>query len=58
MVTNKTSGSGLLLKVTTSYSGPAYEKLQFYKNICEIRRAIYKITENFKKSDIRLIQTH
>jgi len=31
-----------------------YEKLQFYKNICEIRRIIYEATEKFKKRNLRL----
>lgn len=33
----------------------AYEKLKFYQNICEIRRLVYKITERFKKSHLRLV---
>lgn len=33
----------------------AYEKLKFYKDICEIRRFIYKITQKFPKTYIRLI---
>lgn len=41
--------------VTNSYRKPAYEHLQFYKNICEIRRLIHNITEDFKKVDVRLI---
>ncbi|MEK6764923.1 MAG: four helix bundle protein [Planctomycetota bacterium] len=32
-----------------------YEKLKFYQNICEIRKRIYKITERFCKSHIRLV---
>jgi four helix bundle protein len=40
--------------VTKSYKGPAYEQLQFYKNICEIRRIIKRITEKFKKAHLRL----
>lgn len=39
--------------VTKSYSISAYEKLQFYKNICEIRKIVYKITQGFK--NIRLV---
>ena len=35
--------------------GQAYEKLKFYLNICEIRRFIYRITERFRKSHIRLV---
>ena len=33
----------------------AYENLRFYQNICEIRRLIYKITQPFEKSHIRLV---
>ena len=33
----------------------AYEKLKFYQNICEIRRLIYRITERFIRSHIRLV---
>jgi len=33
----------------------AYEKLVFYQDICKIRRLIYKITERFKKTHIRLV---
>ena len=33
----------------------AYEKLKFYQDICVIRRLIYKITERFKKSHLRLV---
>lgn len=40
--------------VTESYKEAAYEKLQFYKNICEIRRIIYKITEKFRRTIPRL----
>lgn len=41
--------------VTNSYQEPAYQRLQFYKNICEIRRLIYRLTEKFQKTHIRLI---
>ena len=34
---------------------PAYEKLRFYQNICEIRRLIYRITKRFEKSHLRLV---
>lgn len=33
----------------------AYENLRFYQNICEIRRLVFRITEKFVKSNIRLI---
>jgi len=33
----------------------AYNKLRFYQNICEIRRLVYRITERFSKSHIRLV---
>ena len=33
----------------------AYENLKFYQNICEIRRIVYKITERFKNSHLRLV---
>lgn len=32
-----------------------YEKLKFYQDICEIRRFIYKVTEQFAKTHLRLI---
>ncbi len=32
-----------------------YEKLKFYQDICEIRRIIYKITERFSKTHMRLV---
>jgi four helix bundle protein len=32
-----------------------YEKLKFYQNICEIRKTVYRITEKFPKTNIRLI---
>jgi four helix bundle protein len=32
-----------------------YEKLKFYKDICEIRRLIYQITEKFDKRNLKLI---
>ena len=41
--------------VTNGYREPAYERLQFYKNICEIRRIIYKLTERLKKTHMRLV---
>jgi len=31
-----------------------YEKLKFYQDICEIRRPVYKITEKFYRSHVRL----
>jgi four helix bundle protein len=54
MVTTHSKDSGLLLKVTNSYGSPAYENLQFYKNICEIRKIVYGIAEKFKKTHLRL----
>jgi len=33
----------------------AYEKLKFYQNICKIRRLVYRITERFPKSLMRLV---
>ena len=41
--------------VTNSYKKSAYERLQFYKNICMIRREIYRLTEKFSKTYMRLI---
>jgi four helix bundle protein len=32
----------------------AYEKLVFYQDICNIRRMVYKITERFKETHLRL----
>lgn len=32
----------------------AYENLKFYQNICEIRKMVYKITEKFERSNLRL----
>ena len=32
-----------------------YEKLKFYQDICEIRKFIYKITEQFRKTHARLV---
>ncbi|MFZ5801280.1 MAG: four helix bundle protein [Candidatus Omnitrophota bacterium] len=32
-----------------------YEELKFYQDICEIRRFIYKMTERFAKSNLRLV---
>ncbi len=34
---------------------PAYERLRFYQDICEIRRLVYKITSSFTKTHMRLI---
>lgn len=45
----------MLLMVTTSYNGPAYERLRFYKNTCAIRRKIYSLTEKFQKTHIRIV---
>jgi len=33
----------------------AYEDLKFYQDICEIRRYIYRITERFRKTHIKLV---
>ena len=33
----------------------AYEKLTFYKNICEIRRLVFEITDKFPKTSVRLV---
>jgi len=33
----------------------AYEKLKFYQNICEIRRLIFKLTERFRRDNLRLV---
>lgn len=33
----------------------AYENLKFYQNICEIRSSVYKITERFKNTHLRLV---
>lgn len=41
--------------VNNSYDKPAYERLRFYQNICEIRRIIYQITKRFEKSHLRLV---
>ena len=32
-----------------------YEKLKFYQDICDLRREIYKMTERFTKTNLRLI---
>lgn len=34
---------------------PAYEQLKFYKDACEVRRLVYKITERFIKIHMRLV---
>src|SRR3989338_8432730 len=41
--------------VTNSYNGPAYERLEFYKNICQIRKLVYKVTEKFNRGNLRLV---
>lgn len=41
--------------VNEGYREKPYEKLKFYQNICEIRRIIYKVTEDFPKNSFRLI---
>jgi four helix bundle protein len=50
-----TDGYWELLMVTESYKGAAYERLQFYKNICEIRRIIFVLTEPLRKAHMRLV---
>ena len=35
--------------------GQAYEKLKFYQNICEIRKMIYQLTEEFPRNHVRLV---
>ena len=45
-------------EVTASYfmaRQPAYEKLKFYQDICDIRKKIFLITERFAKSHMRLV---
>lgn len=37
------------------YQKPAYEKLKFYQDICEVRKIIYKITKGIEKSHMRLV---
>ncbi len=34
---------------------PAYEKLKFYQDICNLRVAVYQITERFLKTHLRLV---
>jgi len=34
---------------------PAYERLKFYQDICEVRRLVYQITSRFAKTHMRLI---
>ncbi len=34
---------------------PAYERLKFYQDICEVRRFVYNITSRFAKTHMRLI---
>ena len=41
--------------VTNGYREAAYERLQFYKNICIIRKKVYNLTERFRKTHIRLV---
>ncbi len=33
----------------------AYETLRFYQDICELRRLVYKVTERFRKTHMRLV---
>ncbi len=44
----------MLSKVAIIRRAP-YENLKFYQDICEIRRLIYKITDRFSKTHIRLV---
>ncbi len=44
----------MLSKITIIKKAP-YENLIFYHNICEIRRLIYKISERFAKSHMKLV---
>lgn len=37
------------------YQKPAYEKLKFYQDICEVRKIVYRITKRFEKSHMRLV---
>ena len=37
------------------YQKPAYEKLKFYQDICELRKFIYLITSRFAKTHMRLV---
>jgi four helix bundle protein len=39
----------------TQAKSPAYSSLIFYKNICDIRRYVYKITKRFEKTHLRLV---
>lgn len=41
--------------VTNSYKEAAYERLQFYKNICAIRKEVYSLIEKFSKTHMRLV---
>ena len=35
---------------------PAYENLKFYQDICAIRMFIHKVTERFRKNNLRLVE--
>jgi len=37
------------------YTAAAFEKLQFYKNICQIRIMVFDITKRFDKYNVRLV---
>ena len=41
--------------VNNGYREAPYEKLQFYKNICYIRKRIYAITRPLEKSHLKII---
>jgi four helix bundle protein len=39
----------------TVYKKPAYERLKFYQDICELRKLIYLVTSRFAKTHMRLV---
>lgn len=43
------------IRLQKRWRKPAYEDLKFYQDICQIRRSIYKITERFSKTHLRLV---
>ena len=54
MLRNVREGYGKLQR-KGRWEKQAYESLKFYQDICEIRKFIYRITERFRKSNIRLV---
>ena len=52
-VTN--SYEGLQVRRGSEERGPAYEKLKFYQNICQIRRKIYELAERFARNEARRV---